>query len=110
MVLDIDGNEPKVFTISIDNGDNVFILEDRKSIMQTIEADLFELEEKFGQDPDSKPKENGVVNHIKDISENPFNCFGRKPHRMDFDDAEEFENRLHHWERWNLENNEVKPI
>ncbi len=32
---------------------------------------------------------------------NPFNCFGRKPHRMDFEYEEEYLDRLEKWANWN---------
>lgn len=35
---------------------------------------------------------------------NPFACFGRAPHRMDFDDMSSFLERLDKYNEWNFEN------
>lgn len=39
------------------------------------------------------------------VKENPYACFGRKPHPMDFDDNEEFQVRKERYDRWEAENN-----
>lgn len=40
---------------------------------------------------------------------NPHACFGREPHRMDFDDLDEYLERKGLWTRWELEN-QGKPL
>jgi hypothetical protein len=35
------------------------------------------------------------------LSGNPFACFGRRPHVMDFDSREEYQERLMNWKDWN---------
>ena len=37
---------------------------------------------------------------------NPYDCFGRKPHIMDFDDKDEYLDRLSKWQLWEEENNQ----
>ncbi len=44
--------------------------------------------------------------HLPDASKiNPFNCFGRRPHPMDFTDYPEYCLRLQKWNLWEKENN-----
>lgn len=37
---------------------------------------------------------------------NPYACFGRKPHIMDFDDKDEYLDRLAKWQEWEEKNNQ----
>lgn len=48
-----------------------------------------------------------ILDFIKQLKykENPFACFGdKKPHAMDFDSKEEFQERLSKYENWETEN------
>jgi hypothetical protein len=38
-------------------------------------------------------------------SKNPFSCFGRKPHPMDFESADDFDIRIASWLAWEAEFN-----
>lgn len=42
-------------------------------------------------------------------SRNPYSCYGnQKPHPMDFDTKEEYEERISNWEKWEFSNPNVK--
>lgn len=36
---------------------------------------------------------------------NPYACFGRKPHIMDFEDKDEYLHRLANWQEWEEKHN-----
>lgn len=53
-------------------------------------------------------QDNWVNEHIPEKEENPFNVFGHKPSRMNFEDADEFNDRLDQWEIWEEKHNPKK--
>ncbi len=47
---------------------------------------------------------------IPSVRKNPFACYGNKvPHRMDFDDLDEFRSRLGNYNKWEKENVTINP-
>jgi len=43
------------------------------------------------------------LNDYKEVPQNPYACFGRKPHIMDFTSTDEFTKRLADFNQWELE-------
>lgn len=46
-----------------------------------------------------------LMGYVESIyPKNPFNCFGRKPHPMDFESTEEYRERIEEWQKWEHNN------